>query len=99
MTTRHRALSGLSRTRYSTATTLMPTGVTGMRAAAERERARLEAVGEIDRVWENQGVGADAAPKFDTLMGKSLELRWKYYDEGKPVRARLQQQWPVHTRT
>ena len=44
-------------------------------------------------------MGADAAPKFDTLMGKSLELRWKYYDEGKPVRARLQQQWPVHTRT
>ena len=40
-------------------------------------------------MWERQGVGADAAPAFDTLVGKTLELRWKYFDEGKPVRGRF----------
>ena len=62
-----------------------------LRTAAKRERARLEAAGEIDRVWEAQGIGADAAPSFDSLVAKTLELRWKYYDQGKPVRARLLQ--------
>ena len=33
-----------------------------LRAAAERERIRLEEAGEIDRVGDNLGVGADAAP-------------------------------------
>ena len=60
---------------------------------AERARSRLEAAGEIDRVWESQGVGADAAPAFDTLKGKTIELRWRYYategDERKQVCARL----------
>ena len=50
-----------------------------LRAAAQRARARLEAAGEIDRVWEQQGVGADAAPAFDSLLGKTIEVRWRYY--------------------
>ena len=52
------------------------------------------AVGEIDRMWERQGVGADAAPAFDTLVGKTLELRWKYFDQGKPVRGRFSGRLP-----
>ena len=47
-----------------------------LRAAAERERERLEAAGEIDRVGDRQG---DTAPKFDTLVGRWLEIRWRYY--------------------
>ena len=62
-----------------------------LRAAAERARARLEAEGQIDSVWERQGVGADAAPTFDSLEGKTIELRWRYYTsengKRKPVRA------------
>lgn len=56
-----------------------------LRAAAERARARLEAAGQIDSVWEQQGVGTDAAPSFDTLEGKTIELRWRYYiiEDGK----------------
>ena len=38
-------------------------------------------------------MGADAAPAFDTLKGKTIELRWRYYategDERKQVCARL----------
>ena len=50
-----------------------------LRAAAEQARTRLEKAGEIDGVGDRQGVGADAAPKFDTLSGKSIEVRWRYY--------------------
>ena len=62
-----------------------------LRAAAERERIRLEEAGEIDRVGDNLGVGADSAPAFDSLVGKTIELRWRYWtQEGnkrKQVRA------------
>ena len=62
-----------------------------LREAAEKERARLERMGEIDRVGDRLGVGADAAPKFDSLVGKTIEVRWRYWtQEGnkrKQVRA------------
>ena len=60
-----------------------------LRVAAERARARLERECQIDAVGDQQGVGADAAPSFDTLVGKTLEIRWRYYaptdDGGKPT--------------
>ena len=52
-----------------------------LRAAAEQERKRLEACGEIDRVEDVQGVGEEAAPAFDTLIGKTIELRWRYWSQ------------------
>ena len=51
-----------------------------LRAAAERERARLEGpAGEIDGIGDSQGVGADSAPGFETLVGKTIEVRWRYH--------------------
>jgi len=50
-----------------------------LRAAAERARTRLENEGQIDGVADRQGVGADAAPAFDSLEGKTFELRWRYH--------------------
>ena len=60
-----------------------------LRAAAERERIRLEAPGEIDIVGDRLGVGADAAPSFDTLLGKTVEVRWRYWakEDGKKKQA------------
>ena len=49
-----------------------------LRAAAQREVLRLEASGEIDRVGDRQGVGASAAPAFDSMVGKTIEIRWCY---------------------
>ena len=46
------------------------------REKVERERERLEAVGEIDAVGDAQ---PEQAPEFDTLVGWQLELRWRYY--------------------
>ena len=48
-----------------------------LRAAAEAARTRLEEEGEIDRVGDRQGVGADGAPNFDSLLGKTIEVRWR----------------------
>jgi hypothetical protein len=45
-------------------------------AAAERERQRLEASGEIDSVHDAQ---PPIAPAFDSLVGKWIEVRWRYY--------------------
>ena len=50
-----------------------------LRADAERERVSLEEAGEIDRVGDRLGVGAAAAPKFGTLVGKTIEIRWRYW--------------------
>ena len=47
-----------------------------LRVAAERERARLEASGEIDHVGDRQPTHA---PSFESLVGKMLEVRWRYY--------------------
>ena len=61
-----------------------------LRERAQQARARLEAAGEIDCIGDNQGVGADAAPAFDTLVGKTIEVRWRYYaiEDGKRKQVR-----------
>ena len=55
-----------------------------LRAAAQREQTRLEAIGEIDMADCRQPV---KAPAFDdSLVGKYVEIRWRYYyqdDDGK----------------
>ena len=61
-------------------------------AAAEQERARLERIGEIDRIGDVLGVGADGAPIFDPLLRKTIEERWpwRYWTKegGKKKQAR-----------
>ena len=61
-----------------------------LRERAERARERLEAAGEIDALEDRQGVGADAAPAFDTLQGKTIEVRWRYWsvENGKRQQVR-----------
>ena len=49
-----------------------------MLEAAERERGRLEEAGEIDRVGDQM---PKEAPAFDALVGKELELRWRYWSK------------------
>lgn len=49
-----------------------------MLEAAERERERLEEAGEIDRVGDQM---PKEAPAFDALVGKELELRWRYWSK------------------
>uniref|UniRef100_A0A6T9KI44 Uncharacterized protein n=1 Tax=Haptolina ericina TaxID=156174 RepID=A0A6T9KI44_9EUKA len=44
-------------------------------AAAQRERERLEAAGEIDAVSDVQ---PPEAPLFDSLVGKWIGVRWRY---------------------
>lgn len=46
------------------------------REAAEQERERLQAVGEIDRVSDLQPA---AAPSFASLVGRQVEVRWRYW--------------------
>ena len=60
-----------------------------LREAARRERVRLEEAGEIDRVGDSLGKGADAAPAFDSLVGKTIEVRWRYWEteDGKRKQA------------
>ena len=66
-----------------------------LRAAAERERVRLEEAGEIDRVGDSLGVGAAAAPKLNTLVGKTIEIRWRYWakDGNKKTQVSSAQQY------
>ena len=49
------------------------------RERAERERERLEAAGQIDRVEDGQ----PALPKdwraWETLQGRQIEVRWRYW--------------------
>ena len=47
-----------------------------LRARAEKERERLEVAGELDSVSDGQ---PKKAPKFDTLVGKLLDIRWRYW--------------------
>ena len=47
-----------------------------MFAAAQREFERLEAAGEIDGVADAQ---PKTAPSFETLLGREIELRWRYW--------------------
>jgi len=47
-----------------------------LQEAAERERERLEERGEISRVEDLQG---DEAPSFDSLIGKEIDIRWRYW--------------------
>ena len=47
-----------------------------LRAEAEREQERLQECGEIDRVGDGQ---PDDAPSFDSLVGKRIEVRWRYW--------------------
>ena len=51
-----------------------------LRAAARRERLRLEAVGEIDSVADAQL--SQKAPAFGDLLGRYIEVRWRYWDVG-----------------
>ena len=46
-----------------------------LREAAQRERERLEAAGEIDAVADVQ---PPEAPTFDSLVGRWIEVRWRY---------------------
>ena len=47
------------------------------------------AAGEIDDVGDRLGVGSDAAPKFDSLLGKQVEIRWRYYTSEKGVKQQV----------
>jgi hypothetical protein len=47
-----------------------------LRAKAVLERTRLEAAGQICAVGDAQ---PKSAPRFDSLVGRQLEIRWRYY--------------------
>ena len=46
--------------------------------AGMRARVRLEAAGEIDRVADRQ---TDKPPPLDSLVGKKIEVRWRYWSK------------------
>ena len=50
-----------------------------MRERAELERERLEAAGEIDRVGDAQPDLPKDWRAWDTLVGRQVEVRWRYY--------------------
>lgn len=55
---------------------------------AERRRRELEDAGEIDWVSDRQPYPTGQGPTPDgSLIGKSLEIRWRYYhvETGKPI--------------
>ena len=60
-------------------------------------RARLEAAGEIDQVGDRQGVGAGAAPAFGTMVGKTVEIRWRYYEKDSTAGKQQRKQVPAPT--
>jgi hypothetical protein len=47
-----------------------------LRAKAKLERTRLEAAGEICAIGDEQPKNA---PSFSSLLGRQLEIRWRYY--------------------
>lgn len=52
-------------------------------AAAERRRKELEEAGEIDWVCDRQPYPTGQGPVPDkALVGKTLEVRWRYYNKG-----------------
>ena len=65
-----------------------------LRERAEQARERLEAAGEIDTVEDQQGVGADAAPTFDSLVGKTIEIRWRYWSNENGKRKQVHDRLP-----
>jgi hypothetical protein len=50
-----------------------------LRERAEQEQERLEAAGEIDRVGDAQPSLTKDWKAFDTLVGRLIEIRWRYY--------------------
>ena len=59
-------------------------------AAAQREQERLEEAGEIDRIGD---VMPEEPPSFETLTGKDLEIRWRYWKRvDEPGKKRKRQQ-------
>mmetsp|Transcript_41660 Transcript_41660/g.95456 ORF Transcript_41660/g.95456 Transcript_41660/m.95456 type:complete len:177 (+) Transcript_41660:1498-2028(+) len=47
-----------------------------LRAAAEKERVRLEERGEIDIIGDRQPA---RPPPFESLVGKYIDIRWRYW--------------------
>ena len=52
-----------------------------LRRLAERERERLEEAGEISIVSDAQ---PEKPPAFNTLLGKEIEIRWRYWERCDP---------------
>ena len=50
-----------------------------MRERAKREWERLEEAGEIERVGDAQPSLPKDWRAFDTLVGRLIEIRWRYY--------------------
>ena len=50
-----------------------------LRERAERERERLESTGEVDRVADAQPDLPKDWRAWDTLVGRQVEVRWRYY--------------------
>lgn len=63
-----------------------------LRARAEKERERLEAIGELDSVSDGQ---PRKAPAFDTLVGKLLDIRWRYWTRTEDNKRKGVNMWCV----
>ena len=61
------------------------------KSTIKSERERLEVAGEIDRVADMQA--AEDVPAFDTLVGRWLELRWRYYTKDATGKRTAQYIW------
>lgn len=53
-----------------------------MLLAAQRERQRLEELGELDLLQDIQPL--KAPPIDETLVGRRLEIRWRYWRPAEP---------------
>ena len=52
-----------------------------LRTLAERELERLEEAGEVSIASDAQG----KVPAFNTLLGKEIEIRWRYWETCDPA--------------
>jgi hypothetical protein len=67
-----------------------------LREAAEKEQDRLEQIGKIDRVGDGQPDLPKDWQAWDTLVGRQIEVRWRYWIKDSTRKSGRQAPGGVH---